>query len=227
MFNELNETARSALLNRSVERRFSAGETLWLAGDNPRGLAFIIKGRVRVVTMIAGRQIVLHWGEEGTSLGEVPFFTDKPYPATAIAAEPTTCLFVTRQAFEDAVRIDPSIAYRLLQRISSRVETLVGRVAQLSGQSVVSRLARFILDRATRNPERLRGSPFSLGMTQSELAEELGTVREVVVRSLKSLRESGSISSHGSGKYRITNLDELVRLAELTPGRSGQPDPVA
>ena len=216
MFDQLGESARNALLTRSHERRFSTGEILWAAGDSPVGLAIVLEGRVRVVTSVAGRQVVIHWGEEGATLGEVPFFTGKPYPATAIAAEPVTCLFVTRDAFEQAVKLDPSIAYLLLRRISMRVESLVQRVSQLSGQSVIARLARFILDRASRNTDRLAGTPFSLGMTQSDLAEELGTVREVVVRSLRALRESGSISAHGAGRYRIEDLEELVRQAELT-----------
>jgi CRP/FNR family transcriptional regulator len=212
---ELTEAGRHALLERSFRRNFSAGECLWVAGDQPLGLAIVLEGRVRVVTTVAGRHTVVHWGEQGSTLGEIPFFTGNPYPATAIAAEQTTCLFVNRSAFEEAVKVEPAIAYYLLEQISLRVETLVQRVAQLSAQSVQARLARFILNRAARNPDRLRGAQFSLGMTQSQLAEELGTVREVIVRSLRALRESGAVTSRASGKYQIANLDELRRLAAI------------
>jgi GTP-sensing pleiotropic transcriptional regulator CodY len=50
-------------------------------------------------------------------------------------------------------------------------------------------------------------------MTQSGLAEELGTVREVVVRALRSLREQGVIASAGAGRWRIVNGTALRRLA--------------
>ncbi len=160
MLTKLSDAGRQALLDRSFKRNFSVGDTLWVAGDEPLGLAIVLEGRVRVVTVMAGRQTVIHWGEQGTTLGEIPFFTGNPYPATAIASEPTTCLFVNRTAFEQAVKVEPAIAYHLLERISLRVESLVQRVAQLSAQSVQTRLARFILDRADRNPDRLLGAPF-------------------------------------------------------------------
>jgi GTP-sensing pleiotropic transcriptional regulator CodY len=54
-------------------------------------------------------------------------------------------------------------------------------------------------------------------MTQTVLAEEIGTVREVVVRALRGLRQLGAIESAGDGKYRVSNLPLLERLAEPAP----------
>ena len=52
-------------------------------------------------------------------------------------------------------------------------------------------------------------------MTQSALAEEIGTVREVVVRALRELRQSGAIESVGDGKYRVSSLATLQQLARV------------
>jgi CRP-like cAMP-binding protein len=86
------------------------------------------------------------------------------------------------------------------------------------------RLAHFILERykATVASARSRPNPgktpaFSLGMTQSALGEELGTVREVVVRALRGLRQLGAIERVGEGKYRVLNLAILERCAESAP----------
>ncbi|MGH8101815.1 MAG: Crp/Fnr family transcriptional regulator, partial [Chthoniobacterales bacterium] len=137
------------------------------------------------------------------------------YPATAIASEPTKCLLITYEAFENALRIEPELAFAMLERLSQRVELLVERVSQLSGESVQARLSRFILARANRNGESESSRVFSLGVTQVQLAEELGTVREVVVRALRSLKESGAIASAGVGKYRVADYSKLKRLAGL------------
>jgi GTP-sensing pleiotropic transcriptional regulator CodY len=51
-------------------------------------------------------------------------------------------------------------------------------------------------------------------MTQTALAEELGTVREVVVRALRALRQAGAIESAGDGKYHVANLAILNQLAQ-------------
>lgn len=74
-------------------------------------------------------------------------FTGGCYPATAIAAEPTRCLFLTHAAVTRAMAADPGLAFFFLKRLSSRVQSLVERVDQITVNSVQTRLARFILDR--------------------------------------------------------------------------------
>jgi CRP-like cAMP-binding protein len=216
----LTPAGRDILLGHSIERRFTTGELLWSAGDRSEGIALVLEGKVRIVRGSDGRQVVIHSGEVGDTLGEVPFFTDSVYPATAIAAEPTRCLFLTHAAVTRAMAADPELAMFFLRRLSHRVESLVDRVDQNTVSSVQKRLARFILERsqaavvASRSSSgKAKRNTFSLGMTQTALAEEIGTVREVVVRALRELRQSGAIESAGDGKYRVTNLATLQQLA--------------
>lgn len=165
--------------------------------------------------------MVIHSGAPGDTLGEVPFFTDALYPATAIAAEPTRCLFLTHAAVTEAMATDPQLAFFFLRRLSLRVQDLVERVDQNTVSSVQTRLARFILRRsqtagfaARSRAEARKRLTFSLGMTQTALAEELGTVREVVVRALRGLRLVGAIESGGDGKYRVADLAILQQIAQ-------------
>lgn len=217
----LNPAGRDALLEHSVERQFATGEILWSVGDRSEGITLVLEGRVRIVRGSGGRQLVIHSGEPGATLGEVPFFTGGRYPATAIAAEPTRCLFLPEAAVRRAIAVDPALAFFFLKRLSHRIENLVERVDRLTVTSVQTRLAHFILQRhqATIRSSRSRsrsskGAVFSLGMTQTALGEELGTVREVVVRALRALRQSGAIESVGDGKYRVVNASILETLAE-------------
>jgi CRP-like cAMP-binding protein len=99
----------------------------------------------------------------------------------------------------------------------------VEKVDRLTVSSVQARLAHFILQRhrativSPRSRTNSRSVVFSLGMTQTALGEELGTVREVVVRALRALRQSGAIESVGDGKYRVVNASILETLAESAP----------
>jgi CRP-like cAMP-binding protein len=220
----LSPAGRVALLEHSVERHFATGEILWSVGDRSEGITLVLEGRIRIVRGSGGRQLVIHSGEPGATLGEVPFFTGGRYPATAIAAEPTRCLFLPEAAVMRAIAVDPALAFFFLKRLSHRIENLVERVDRLTVSSVQTRLAHFILQRyqATINSSRSRsksgkGAVFSLGMTQTALGEELGTVREVVVRALRALRQSGAIESVGDGKYRVVNTSILETLAESAP----------
>jgi CRP/FNR family cyclic AMP-dependent transcriptional regulator len=46
-------------------------------------------------------------------------------------------------------------------------------------------------------------------MTQQQLAEEVGTVREVIVRELHALRSRGIIRALGSGRYEVVDAEAL------------------
>ena len=215
ILDSLSDAGRRSLLERSVPKSYRRGQILWNAGDTAVGLTLVLEGNVRILRGSAGRQTIIHSGEAGSTLGEIPFFTRSCYPATAVASEPTKCLLITYDAFENALKIDPQLAFAMLERLSARIETLVERVSQLSSESVQARLARFVVARASRNGDRTSTEIFSLGVTQSQLAEELGTVREVVVRALRSLKESGAIEAVGDGKYRVADYPKLKKLAGL------------
>jgi len=211
ILDSLSAAGRDALLARSIEKTYSAGEVLWIAGDMPAGLTLVVEGKVRIVRGSGGRQTAIHSGEAGSTLGEIPFFTRSTYPATAIAAEPTRCLIITHAAFDHALRVDPDLAYVLLDRLSKRVQHLVERVGRLTSHGVTARLAQYLIERASAST----APTFSLGMTQSQLAEELGTVREVIVRALRQLKDAGAISSSDHGRFVVANLHLLKEAADI------------
>jgi CRP/FNR family transcriptional regulator len=211
LFTGVSDTACRELVTRTVRRVYETGETLFAAGTEARGLYVVSRGRVRVVRHTAGRRHVLHEEGPGGTLGEVPLFEGGGYPATAIAAEPTTCLVIGRDAIASAMRADPELAWRLLSRLAGRVRTLVERVDGLAARSVPQRLAALLAARH-ESSARTRGS-VTLGRTQQEIAEELGTVREVVVRAVRALCDAGAIEPIGRGRYRVRDAERLKELA--------------
>lgn len=211
LFTGISDAACRELAARCVRRVYRAGGTLFTAGAEARGLYVVTSGRVRVVRHAAGRRHVLHEEGPGGTLGEVPLFEGGGYPATAIAAEPTTCLVVGRAAIASAMRADPELAWRFLSRLAARVRTLVERVDGLAVRSVPQRLAALLAARQERAADG-RGS-ITLGGTQQEVAEELGTVREVVVRAVRVLCDAGAIEPLGRGRYRVRDAERLKELA--------------
>lgn len=199
------ESALQVMADRGVERRFAAGETLFRAGDTASGLMVVLEGRVRVVRQAGGRAQVVHVEVAGGTLGEVPLFAGGGYPATAIAMEPTVCAVIARESLAAAIRSSPDAAFVLLERMACRVRELVGRVDRLSLRSVSARLAEYLLSRTSARGR----AAIALGMTQQQLAEELGTVREVIVRELHALRNRGVIRAIGGGRYEILDVTAL------------------
>ena len=205
----LPERARRALVAGAVEREYVADAVLFLAGSPARNLYVVLEGRVRVLRAGGGRPHVVHAEGPGGTLGEVPLFEGTTYPATAVAAEPTRCLVLARDAVLAAVRTDPEIALALLARLAGRVRSLVERMDRRAGQSIVGQLAELALVRHRETG----GAPFALGRTQQDVAEELGTVRELVVRGLRMLRESGAVRAAGRGLYVVADEEQLWAMS--------------
>ncbi|MEP6619321.1 MAG: Crp/Fnr family transcriptional regulator [bacterium] len=205
----VSETTRLALLRAGTDRHYRANEVLYLANTPATGIQLIIHGRVRLMRGGSVRPVMIHDEVAGGCLGEVPLFEGTTYPATAIASEPTRCLFLSRSTVLAAVRADPELALAILAQLARRVRTLVDSIERSANHSTLGRLADRLLMRATAS----RGATVTLGATQQVTAEEIGTVREVVVRGLRALRDQGVIRSTGGGKYQIIDESALHRIA--------------
>lgn len=209
LFAPLNAGAIRELAARSTLRSFAADEVMWHAGAEPRGFFVIIQGAVKVVRTVHGRQHVVHVEGAGGTLGDVALFEGQPYPATAIAQSATTCLAVTRDGLLAAIRQDPELALSLLARLAARVRHVIGRLDGRTARSVSARLAGYLLERRQRGRE-----VFTLGGSHTAVAEELGTVREVLGRSLRGLRDRGLITVDAKGGIVIVDEAGLRAAAE-------------
>lgn len=209
-FEILDREARAALARRSAIRSFEEDQVLWRAGSSSKGLYVILDGEVRIVRSAGGRQQVVHTEGPGGTLGEIPLFDGGPYPATAVAGTRTRCLVVTREALDQALRVEPRLASAFLERLSRRLRSVVDRLSRTSLWSVRSRLCAHILAQSQASPD---GVYYTIPGTQTELAEEIGSVREVVARELAALRKAG-VLRQVDGRYElvdITTLESIVR----------------
>lgn len=189
------EAIIAAFRQRGVVRRLARDARLFSAGEAVAGLHLVESGHLRIVRGGA-RSVVLHHEGPGGMLGETALFGGFAYPASAIASEPTVCRLLPRGDVMRLIADEPTAAEYFLRRLAQRLH---GVIARLDPASVSERLTRHIMAR----PGAMDGRIVSLGMTQAELAEELGTVREVVVRELRRLVERGVIEPMGRGRYRM------------------------
>jgi CRP/FNR family transcriptional regulator len=209
LFSGISAAGRRELEARGVVRRFKAGEVLFSLGTPARGLFVIVEGRVRVTRGRHGRPHVVHEEGPGGTLGEVPLFDGGGYPATAVAREATRCVVYTPEVIAAAMAADPKVGWAIARALARRVRALVERLDRFAARDITSRLAAVLVER-----QRSGRGDLTLGQTHQQLAEELGTVREVVVRSLRELRRRGAIASAGRGRYRVTDSRLLAAIAE-------------
>lgn len=106
----------------------------------------------------------------------------------------------TREAIVAGIARDPDLALVLLGQLAGRARQVVERLDCLASLTVRGRLVDYLLQRALA----AGGAAFRLEGTQTELAEELGTVREVLVRELRALRRLGVLVRTQRGVLRVS-----------------------
>lgn len=197
-------TALAQVANR---RRLDAGNIISWEGDPCAGLFVVESGAVKILRMSKeGREQIVHIAHAGETFNDVAALDGGPNPATTIALSDVVVWCIPRPDLERLVHRYPPLAWALIASMARRTRQLLGLVEDLSLRSVKSRLARLLLKQAQAN----EGDRAPRLLTQEEMASRLGTVREMVGRSLRSLAADGIIQFD---RHRIAILD-AERLAE-------------
>jgi len=205
----LSERVARRVADASVVRRYPRRAVLFRAGDEQVALHLVLSGRVRVARRGADGSSVLHFEQAGGVLGEIPVFGGGPYPATATAAEPVRCAVLSSHVVERLLREEPEFARFALRRLAERARVVLQRLEELSSYTVTARLAGHLATVASATTERELG----LGMSQAALAERLGTAREVLVRSLRTLCDAGAIRRAGRSRFVVADAALLRAMA--------------
>jgi len=205
----VDRDAVAHLARASVPRSYQVRAVLFRAGDVANGLYVVMSGRVIVRRETASRSEMLHTERAGGVLGEIPVFGGERFPATATALEPTQCCHIPIAVVERLLGEEPSFARFALRRMATRALSLLHRIDELTASTVTARLAAFVAARAAQDA----APDFSLGMTQGELATELGTAREVIVRGIAQLVDAGAIARTGRSRFVVRRLATLRSMA--------------
>jgi CRP/FNR family transcriptional regulator len=181
------------LAARTVRRLFHSGELLFSEGELCHGLHIIAQGKIRIFkTSLGGREQVLAVNHPGESVAELPVFDGGPYPASAMAIEDAEIAFISRRDFQAYCMEHPAVALKVLAVVGSRLRRLVDIIEELSFTTIRQRLISTLLRLAeSEGKQTARGIEFQLPASHQELANQLGTVRELISRNLMRLQAEG------------------------------------
>jgi len=218
LFGELPSKELKELIPLAQERKLDQGEILFLAGEKATGLYVIASGVIRAFRVNAqGREQTIHTEREGATLAEVPVFDDGTYPATAIAEEPSTVLFLEKNDVRQFMLQHPALAVTALKLMAKRLRAHADLVNSLALQQVGQRLARvLLLESRARGARTSAGVQLDLTLSNAELAQRVGSVREVVSRTLARLEREGLFTTdrgQSKGKRRRFIIPDEAALA--------------
>jgi len=209
-FEQLTEAGRRELVSHPVQR-VSGPKLLLSRGDPVDGAYLVVGGAIRVFYLTQeGREATLYRVEPGGTciLALTATFNREPYPAW-VESGPRGVSLVRVPSVPFRRLFDTEVAFRdfIFGVLSGRVFELMQVLEEAGTARMEQRLAKFLL--------RGAGADRTVQASQARIASELGTAREVVFRTLRSLSNRGLVKT---GRVCVSILDPegLQRVAEPT-----------
>ncbi len=192
---DIDPAVLSAALSQTQTMQVPAGTVLFDERQPCMGFPFILSGAIRVVKTAAnGRSLPLYRVLPGETciVTSSCLLGHSDYNARGESEGETTLIFLPRKPFEQLLS---HIAFRdfIFHLFSERIVELMQLIEEVAFRKLDQRLASLLL-----------GKGRLLRATHQQLADELGSVREIVSRLLKSFAERGWVAL---GREQIEILD--------------------
>ena len=209
-FQDLEPRLLDRIRSVMFESHLSKGQILFSEGDQAGAMYGVRSGQVKIFKLSPdGREQVLRIIGPGECFNEVPIFDGGPNPANAQALEPAFLWGIRRADMLRLLHEHPVLAIGFLKGFAGKLRTFTRKVEDLSFRSVTSRVAKLLLELA--EDDGRGGLHLPARLTQQEMANVVGTAREMIGRAFKVLEKEGAIRMD---RHRVVIVSRSV-LARL------------
>ena len=179
---------RSQLIRGGRRVTYARGAIISMDGETQPGV--ILDGLIRAyLTALDGREMTLKYGRPGEAIGIVAPFVDTMPPIALQAIEQTSVLYFDRRRFERALATEVVLARGIAWQLARVFVTSSDTAEELAFGSVRQRVAGHLLQLSSFSERQ----GLVARVTQQELADAVGSVRQVVARAIAELRDAGLI----------------------------------
>lgn len=197
--------ATQRLMRESLQRVTMPSNHILFDLDSPcQAYVLLYAGSVRVVKpTFSGREILLYRLEPGDScvLTASCLLGHTSYPAQGVTESDLTAFLLSQPVFNRLMETSAPFRAQVFHHFADRIADLMQLVEEVAFGQVDQRLAAYLLQRAPL-----------LQTTHQQIADELGTVREVISRRLKQFEHHGLVQL-ARGQVRINDVQRLQQIA--------------
>ena len=209
-FEGLDESALDRVAQKMQLYLFERKEMFFLEEEKCAGLHILKKGSAKIYRLSPqGQEYIVKILTEGDTFNEVSVFGGGENPVNAAALEESRIWVIKVDILREPTLAHPIYAQKIMNNLSDNLRTLVQRVSGMAFYQVTHRLARLLNQ---LSEDSLSGDNASR-LTQDQLAARLGSVREVIARSLKELERGGAIRVENRRIY-IEDKESLEKIAQ-------------
>jgi len=204
----LPAAAAERLLREGIRISVPPGSIVYRDDERPRVIV-VVSGVLRVfVSSVDGRQVTIRYVRSGGVAG-LALVIGGPAPMSIQTLTGASVVALPVDTLRALVAREPGVARACAEELTRELYRAVADVSEQAFLPVRERLIRNLLDLAAPRGDR----SLVARVSQQELADAVGSVREVVTRTLHQLREEGSIAT---SRDEVTVLDPAGLAEELT-----------
>jgi len=206
----MDEPFQAELAQYAQRMVIEAGEILLIEGEKSEAVYVVEAGWLKSSkSSLNGREHVLRFIGVGETFNEMSILTDSSNATTITALEPSVLYVIRREAVLNLLDRYPQLARLIIRKLADNVQFLLTVIEDISLRSIEARLARYLLEQSSG--DTLYRPKWA---TQAELANYLGTVPNVLHRTLKNLEKEGLISVERQ-QIKILDAQGLTQRASL------------
>lgn len=206
-FEGLPDSLLEGLCAPGAVMQLPAGTQLFAEQQACPGFPLLMAGRIKVLKLAAsGRELMLYRVQPGGSciISSSCLLGKADYNARGIAETPLTLLILPVADFSRLLVEHPPFRDFVFHLFTERIAELMQLVEEVAFARLDQRLAKLLLARQCD----------ALNVTHQQLADELGSVREIVSRLLKGFAAQGLVAL-GREQVTITDRGGLQKLAAV------------
>lgn len=211
LFNGLEKEHLNKIASITHRRSCKKGELIFSEGDPGSGFYVVEHGTVKIFkSSFGGKEQILHIYGPGKPFGEVPVFTGKNFPASAIAVTSAGLIFFPREDFISLITENPFLSLNMLAVLSMRLHQFTVMVENLALKEVPARLASYLL---VLTKEQNSSEQVTLPVSKNQLAGLLGTTPETISRVFAKFSTDQMVEVDRN-VITITDIDQLNDSAQ-------------
>jgi CRP-like cAMP-binding protein len=209
IFQNLTSEEKQEVAQITSQKSVEKGELIYSMGDEVDSLFVIHSGLVKIYRLSdTGKEQVLRLVKPGDFLGELTLFSHSPMGHYAEALEPCSMCIIEGSQLKALMGKYPTIAFKVLEELSQRLEKTEQLLEDISLHSVERRLAQVLLDLSAG------GNEIELEMSKRDLASQMGMSGETLSRKLSSFEAQGLIEQIGQRRMIIKDRAGLEGVLE-------------
>lgn len=203
IFQHLTQEELNSISEITYEKEYKKGETIVEAGEYHPYLYVLFSGKIKMTRIsINGKEQVIRIVEEGDFLGELTLLNNKPVDEYAFVVEDAMMCVVDGIRLKELMMKQPTIAFKLLEVLSQRLDEAQHLIKTTNLASVNHRIAQQLIKLAEKD------KAITLQTSKGDFANMLGITQETLSRKLSLFEKNKWIRLEG--QRTIVVLDEIA-----------------